>query len=99
MIRLVSYDITENAARTRISDYLEAQGFERVQYSVFLGTLDPYRWKLVWGQLGKLFAKHCQPTDKIFSVVVERDHFDKMSILGDDLDRAWILQEVPVFFV
>jgi CRISPR-associated endonuclease Cas2 len=98
MIRMVTYDISENAARARVSDYLESQGFERVQYSVFLGTVDQHRWQKTWVHLAKLFAKHCAPTDKIFSIVVERDHFDKMSILGQDLDRAWILQEVPVFF-
>lgn len=88
-----------NAARTKVSDYLEAQGFDRVQYSVFLGKVDPHRWQLVWAHLQKQFAKRCEPTDKIFSLVIEQDHFEKMGLLGNEIDRAWILQEVQVFFV
>ena len=99
MIRIVAYDIADTSARTRVSDYLEAQAFERVQYSVFIGEVDAHRWQVVWAELQKIFVKRCIETDKIFSVVIERDHFEKMSILGAELDQAWILQEVQVFFV
>jgi CRISPR-associated protein Cas2 len=99
MIKLVCYDIADNAARTKVSDYLENQGFDRVQYSVFMGKVDPHRWQVVWATLQKLFVKRCEPTDKIFSLVIERDHFEKMGILGHEIDRAWILQEVQVLFV
>jgi CRISPR-associated endonuclease Cas2 len=99
MIRPVCYDIAGTPARTRVSDYLEQQGFERVQYSVFAGVVDQHRWHKVWVHLGKLFSRRCAETDKIFSVVVERDHFGKMAILGAALDRDWLLQEVPVLCV
>jgi hypothetical protein len=66
---------------------------------VFVGVADQHRWHKVWVHLGKLFSKHCADTDQIFSVVLERDHFRKMAILGTELDRDWILRENPVFFV
>ena len=100
MVRIIDYEITDNKGRTIVSDYLEAQGFDRVQYSVeAMGLIDPHRWQVVWSHLQKLFAQRCEPTDKIFSLVIERDHFEKMGILGDEIDRAWILQLVQVLFV
>jgi CRISPR-associated endonuclease Cas2 len=99
MIRLICYDIADNAARTKVHDYLEAQGFERVQFSVFMGVVDAHHWQKVWAHLAKLFEKRCDKTDKIFSHVIERDHFEKMLTLGDGIDKAWLLQEVQVLFI
>lgn len=98
MVRIIYYDISEAAARTRVHDYLEAQGFDRIQYSVFIGEIDPHRWQKVWAHLVAVHCKHCQETDKIYSHVIERDHFRKMAILGRPLDVAWILQELDVWF-
>lgn len=99
MIRVVYYDITDSPARTRVSDYLEAEGFERVQFSVFIGKASTKHWERMWKKLETLYMKHCAPTDKIFTHVIERDHFRKMSILGPELDVEWILQEVEYLFI
>ncbi len=96
---MVYYDIAESKARTKVHDYLEAQGFERIQYSVFVGRIDIHRWQKVWARLCSIHARYCTELDKINSHVIEADHFRKMSILGPSIDTAWILQEVDVLFI
>lgn len=99
MLRLIYYDISDTKARTKVSKYLEAQGFDRLQYSVFVGKIESNRWEKVRSQLAFLFEKHCKSDDKIFSHVVERDHFKNMSIFGRGPDKAWILHEIEVLFI
>jgi CRISPR-associated endonuclease Cas2 len=96
---MVYYDISENKARLKVHDYLEAQGFERIQYSVFVGKIDMHRWQKIWAKLCALHARYCTDQDKIYSHVIEANHFRKMSVLGPPLDIPWILQEMNVFFI
>ncbi len=98
MIRIVCYDISENKHRKWISDFLLEQGFERMQYSVFAGTIPTIRWKAAWERIAKYFEKNCAESDRIQSHVVEQDHFKQMSVLGIPPDFEWILQETQVWF-
>ena len=43
MICWVLYDIVSDKARTKAAKYCKQAGLYRVQYSVFLGTLEPSR--------------------------------------------------------
>ena len=99
MIRMVFYDITGTKGRTKISNYLEAQGLERIQFSVFVGEIEPPRWQKVWKKLVELYEKECDAaTDRIFSHVVDRDNFGKMLTLGLSPDKAWIMGEVSSLY-
>lgn len=95
---MIYYDIAESKARTKVHDYLQAQGFDRIQYSVFVGRIDPHRWQKVWARLCALHARHCTAQDKIHSHVIEADHFRNMRVLGPPPDLPWILQELDVYF-
>ena len=98
MVRIVYYDITNNKGRVKVHDYLEAQGFERIQYSVFLGKVEAARWVKIWRRLSNIFHEHCAPEDKIYSHLIEAQHFRKMLTLGTKVDIDWILQETDTFF-
>lgn len=98
MIRMVCYDIGIDKARTKLAALLEYQGYERVQYSVFIGRISSERWEKSWKTLEEFHKNHCVETDNIYVHVIERDHFEKMAILGKDLDKSWILHEQNVFF-
>lgn len=99
MIRFVLYDITANRPRTRIADLLLRHGFERIQYSVFVGRIPSTRWKRLWRELEQYFSADCAPTDRIYSIVVDQKRFEAMDILGEVLPVDWILQETEVWFV
>ncbi|MEM1644182.1 MAG: CRISPR-associated endonuclease Cas2 [Desulfurococcaceae archaeon] len=62
MFVLVVYDISDNDVRRRLSDYLKAKGFTRIQRSAFIGRPMPTTLKDVERILGK-FVK--EPTDVI----------------------------------
>ncbi|HHG83353.1 MAG TPA: CRISPR-associated endonuclease Cas2, partial [Bacteroidetes bacterium] len=81
-MRLLTYDIGDDRARTRFSKRLEFYGFERIQYSVFLGEVPAGRWKNIWKETQIFFENYCDEDDRIMSHVIERDHFDNMAILG-----------------
>ena len=89
----------DSLARSKVHDYLEAQGFDRIQFSVFVGKTDAHHWQKVWAYLEKLFAQRCKSEDKIYSRVIAHDHFKNMRILGQPIDTAWILHEIDVWFV
>lgn len=98
MLRLVYYDLSDHRTRSRVADCLLANGFDRIQYSVFIGTVKAAHWVKVWSQLESLFSEGHDEQDKIFSHVVPPHHFRKMSILGAPPEVEWILHEVPSIF-
>lgn len=99
MVKIIYYDITDNKGRTKIHDYLEAQGFERIQFSVFIGKIDRHRWQKVWARLSSFHAQYCSEEDKIYAHNIQAEHFEKMSKLGNGPDTDWILQKTEVLFI
>ena len=51
MIYLVFYDISTDKIRNKIARRLEAEGFERLQLSVFIGLMNPKTKPMLWKQL------------------------------------------------
>ena len=98
MMRVIMYDISENSKRSWISKSLEAEGFDRIQYSVFAGKMNTAKWRKYWKEIKAYFDKNCQADDRIFSIKVDRDNFRQMEVLGMELDKAWIMQEIKVWF-
>lgn len=98
MVRIMSYDISVPKGRTKVHDYLEAQGFVRIQYSVFVGKVKPAHWRRVWRHLTHLHERYCAPADKVYSHLLEAQHFRDMCRLGDPLDIDWVLNEIDVLW-
>ncbi len=100
MIRMVCYDITETKARTKLVNLLEHLGFDRIQYSVFVGKIASEKWPKCWKGIEKFYAKNCNTeTDRIYSHIIDQDNFKKMSTLGKGPNSAWILHEINVLFI
>lgn len=99
MVRIIYYDISVPKGRTKVHDYLEAQGFVRIQYSVFVGQVKATHWRRVWRQLTHLHETYCDPDDKLNSHLIEARHFREMCHLGNPIDIDWVLNEVGVFFI
>lgn len=83
MIYLVFYDITNDRLRKKVSDTLIAHGYERLQYSVFIGLENPKRIKGLWGRLKALMKKTDAPDDKLLFFGTEKRALEKMKVLGD----------------
>lgn len=96
---MVYYAISVPKGRTKVHDYLESQGFERIQYSVFVGRIEARHWKRVWRQLSYLFETYCVPEDKIYSHLIEADHFRHMLVLGEPIDIAYNLQDLDIWSI
>lgn len=86
MIYLILYDITANSLRTKVSKLLVQEGYERIQFSVFVGNLNPYK-NGVWKKI-KIYTKDSD-TDSIICLKLNETNFLNMKILGKfttDLD-------------
>ena len=83
---LILYDISETAIRTKIVRLLEKEGYERIQYSVFIAPFNPAKNKL-WDKMQVLLAK--TPSNKIFCLKIAKENFYKIKTIGNfefDLD-------------
>ena len=86
MIYLISYDIGNDRLRTKTAKILVAAGYERIQYSVYLGISDPKKDSSLWQKLEKMSdAEDYQ----LITLPIPIKEFRLMEILGKigvDLD-------------
>jgi len=75
---LVSYDITNNKVRTRLSKFLEKYG-KRLQMSVFEIRNSKRILNLVVQEIQQAFARQLKDTDSI--VIFQFNEIDKRNIL------------------
>lgn len=83
---LILYDITSNTLRNKVSKLLVQEGYERIQFSVFVGGLNPHK-NGVWTKI-KNYMKDGK-TDNIMCIKLNATNFLNMKILGNftkDLD-------------
>jgi len=85
MLYLIVYDITANKLRKKVADVLQAEGFERIQYSVFVGKYDPRQNEKLWKVLEKAGNTTEQGSVKIFVIPMLKYHFQRMLMLGSAL--------------
>jgi len=91
MIYLVCYDITEDKLRTKVSKLLIAQGYERIQYSIFAGPDNPMMNHDLWRKLEQLDTESDENKYKIFVIPIPTENFIQMEILGTiGLDLGYI---------
>ena len=81
MIHLILYDITSNKIRTRIAKRLIAEGFERIQYSVFVAAIDPRSNSSLLSDLKTWVAT--EKTAKLFLLKLSKEQFKNMIMLGE----------------
>ena len=81
MLYLLFYDITTNSIRTKIARLLIAEGFERLQFSVYTALEDPEKNTLLWATLKKHLAS--EPTAKLYVIAMTKNNFKNMKIIGN----------------
>ena len=77
---LILYDITETSIRTKVAKLLEREGFERIQFSVFIAHINP-KYFSIWKKLTALLKD--TPNNKIYSIKINKENFYNMKIIGN----------------
>ena len=95
MITWVMYDIEKDKARTKVAKYCKQAGLYRVQYSVFLGTVNANEKDEL--QL-KIAAEINEDKDKVYIFPMSKDELQSTILLGQAFDRKMVTDEVRALF-
>ncbi len=95
MICWVMYDIKDDRARTKISKFCEKAGLNRVQYSVFLGSLE----KSVIDTLQIQIEEYINPDkDSVYIFPMSKDELKETVLLGQAFDKKLVTDEIREMF-
>lgn len=76
---LIFYDIALDRLRNKISKLLVEQGYERLQYSVFIGPYDPKNNK-VW-KTAQAWLQDA-PNEKLYCLKISKQNFYNIKTIG-----------------
>lgn len=82
ILYMVSYDISSNRTRLKVADLLLAQGYERLQLSVFLGLAPLWANEKLWQRLTQLLAADANDADRLLCLPVHKKAVKNMQIIG-----------------
>ncbi len=80
---LIVYDITDDSIRNRVSNKLKDYGLERIQYSAFVGELQPRRYRSLVGELKKIISKAKGERKVIHLFPLPVDSIRKVEVVGE----------------
>ncbi len=95
MITWVLYDIEKDRARNRVAKYCKQAGLYRVQYSVFLGTLDAHEKDKLELQIQPEID---EATDKVYIFPMSKNELQQTVLLGQAFDKKLVSDEVLALF-
>lgn len=95
MICWVMYDIRDNKARSRVAKACEQMGMNRVQYSVFLGTLETSEKDSLQILIEDYINKE---KDSVYIFPMSKDELRETVLLGQAFDKKFITDEVKQLF-
>lgn len=84
---LVSYDITNDELRKKISDYLLRKGCRRLQKSVFWANqFQFHEQQMIRGDLYEMMTKSSfrSPSDSILIIPIEKDYKDQIVVYEEN---------------
>lgn len=96
MICWVMYDIKEDKARSKIAKACQQSGLYRVQYSVFLGTIESDRKDSLQLQIEELMN---QEVDSVYIFPMSKDELKETELLGQAFDKDMVTDEVRSLFL
>lgn len=95
MIVWVMYDIKKDKARTKMAKICQQAGLYRVQYSVFLGTLEKNQFDSLHLQLEELMDEE---KDSVYMFPMSKDELQQTVLLGQAFDKDFVTDEVRSLF-
>ena len=89
MPHLICYDITSNTLRARLSRKIIEHGLDRINKSVYLGTLSESSLTALENQLADWLKDKGEPQDSLIILPVTVQHIHLMRVYGlNELDRS-----------
>lgn len=96
MIAWVMYDIENDKARTKVAKLCKQAGLYRVQFSVFLGTLEKNRKDTLQLQIEELID---EDKDSVYIFPMSKNELQETVLLGQAFDKKLITDEVKALFL
>ncbi len=96
MIAWVLYDIENDKARTKVARICKQTGLYRVQYSVFLGTIDAEQRDTMQLQIEALINPD---RDKVYIFPMSKQELRATILLGQAFDKRMITDDVKALFL
>jgi CRISPR-associated protein Cas2 len=84
MIAWVLYDIKNDKARTKVAKICKQSGLYRVQFSVFLGTIDRNMKDSLQLQIEELIN---EDTDSVYIFPMSKNELQETVLLGQAFDK------------
>ena len=95
MIAWVLYDIKKDKARTKFAKLCKQSGLYRVQYSVFLGTINENEKDSLQLQIEALFDEE---TDSVYIFPMSKSELRQTTLLGQAFDKKLVTDKVKALF-
>lgn len=96
MIVWVLYDIENDKARTTIAKLCKQAGLYRVQFSCFLGTIEPNQKDILKLQIEDLID---EDKDKVYIFPMNKAELQQSDLLGQAFDKKLISDEIKMMFL
>lgn len=96
MIAWVLYDIQNDKARTKVAKICKQSGLYRVQFSVFLGTVDKNMKDILQLQIKELINEE---TDSVYIFPMSKNELQETVLLGQAFDKKMVSDEVKALFL
>lgn len=96
MIAWVMYDIEIDKSRTKVAKLCKQAGLYRVQFSVFLGTLDANQIDTLQLQIENLIDEE---TDSVYIFFMSKSELQATVLLGKAFDKKLVTDEVKALFL
>jgi CRISPR-associated protein Cas2 len=96
MIVWVLYDIEDDKVRNKIAKSCKHAGLYRVQFSVFLGTLEKNQKDVLELQIEDLIDKE---KDSVYIFPMSKNELQTTALLGKAFDKKLITDEVKALFL
>jgi CRISPR-associated protein Cas2 len=90
------YDIENDRARNQVAKCCKQAGLYRVQYSVFLGTIDANRKDTLELQISDLINEEI---DKVYLFPMSKDELRDTVLLGQAFDKKLVSDKVHALFL
>ncbi len=95
MIVWVLYDIKKDKIRTKIAKQCKLAGLYRVQYSVFLGTLNDNERDSLKLEIEELMEPE---TDSVYIFPMNKTELQQSALLGQAFDKKLVTDKVKALF-
>ena len=96
MIAWVLYDIEKDKVRTKVAKLCKQAGLYRVQFSVFLGTLDNNVKDTLELQIKELIDEE---KDSVYIFPMSKAELQMTALLGKAFDKNLVTDEVKALFL